>query len=305
MAKAPAKKVVQKPAAKKVLKKKVIAKKAPKKIVAKRVVKKLAAKKKVVAKKVITKKAAIKKPSKKTVAKLAIKNTHKKTIKKPATIDYFKLPFEVYYSQYIPVTLMDLKSNVDLKRFEDIKIVHKQQGGSWGASFYCQNNKGPELYCCIGNHHDEVTPEWLQFLDEENVKINYGCIYAVSVEGGEIKFHEPTEEQQDEASEEYLDHYEMDSCSSFFVYELGESSPDYIILDADNSRVKVSLDGFILDDEENPTKERLFNPDDLDEDDFEDYSRQEMWEAKFNWIKSVLEEDFPKQKKLKLSWDTK
>lgn len=304
MAKAPAKKVVKKPTVKKTVKKKVVAKK----VVAKKSPKKIATKKMVVKKtpkKIVTKKAVKKVPTKKVVTKPAKKKLSKQAIKKLTTIDYFKLPFEVYYSQYIPVTLMDLKSNIDLKRFEDIKIVHKQQGGSWGASFYCQNNKGPELYCCIGNHHDEVAPEWLQFLDEENVKINYGCIYAVTVDGGEIKFHEPTEEQQDEASEEYLDHYEMDSCSSFFVYELGESSPDYIILDADNSRVKVSLDGFVLDDKENPTKERFFNPDDLDEDEFEDYSRQEMWEAKFNWIKSVLEKDFPKQKKLKLSWDTK
>lgn len=294
MAKATAKKAEKKVAAKKVVAKKTV----------KKAVEKPASKKPVDKKKAIAKKVAINKPSKKSVVKSALKSPPKQAIKKPTVIDYFKLPFEVYYSQYIPVTLMDLKSNVDLKRFEDIKIVHKQQGGSWGASFYCQNNKGPELYCCIGNHHGEVTPEWLQFLDEENVKINYGCIYAVTVEGGEIKFLEPTEGQKDEASEEYLDHYEMDSCSSLFVYELGESSPDYIILDADNSRVKVSLDGFILDDEENPTKERLFNPDDLDEDEFEDYSRQEMWEAKFNWVKSVLEEYFPKQKKLKLSWDT-
>jgi hypothetical protein len=228
-----------------------------------------------------------------------------KSVVKPSTPDYFKLPFEVYYSEYIAATMMEFKSDVEVKKFEDIKIVHMEQGRSWGASFSCSQNKGPELYCCIANLHDEVAPTWLSFLDEDDFIMKYGCDYAVLVEGSEIKFVYLTKEQQDEESEKFLDLGNVDGCCSwiFFVYELSDSCPDYLILDAEDSRIKVNLDGFVLDDENNPTDERLFDPDELDSEKYEDFTSQEMWEAKFAWVKSILETDFPKQKnKLKLSF---
>ena len=231
----------------------------------------------------------------------------KKAAVKLSTPDYFKLPFEVYYSDHIAVTMMDFKSDIKVKKFEDVKIVHKEQGGSWGTSFVCNKNNGPELYCCIANLHDEVAPTWLDFLEEDNQDMNYGCNYAVVVEGDEIKFVELTEEQEDEDSEEFLDVDNMDHCCSwtFFVYELGDSSPDYLILDSDNSRVKVNLDGFVLDDDGNLTNTRIFNPEELDSDEFDDFSRQDMWEAKSDWVESILKSNFPKQLgKLSLSFDT-
>ena len=229
----------------------------------------------------------------------------KKIAKKDTSPDYFKLPFEVFYSEHIPITMLEFKSDIKVKKFEDIKIVHRQQGGSWGVSFGCSVNKGPELYCCIHNCHDHVAPEWFEFLDEENIKISSGDNFAVQVEDGEIIFRDLTDEEQDEESEQYLDLYNMEPCCSwtFMVYEIGDISPDYLILDADNSRIKVSLDGFVLDDDENLTAVRIFNPAELDEDEFEDYTRQEMIQAKFEWVKSILEEDFPKQKdKLQFSY---
>lgn len=225
--------------------------------------------------------------------------------KDSAKPDYFKLPFEVFYSEHISITMMEFKSDIKVKKFEDIKIVHREQGGSWGASFRCGDNKGPELYCCINNFHDEVAPEWFEFLDEDNVKINAGDNFAVQVENKKIIFRELTDEEQDEDSDQYLDIDSMDECCSwsFMVYEIGDSCPDYLILDADESRLKVSLDGFVLDDDENLTDERIFNPAELDEDEFEDYTRQEMYEAKYEWVKSTLEKDFPKQKnKLSLAY---
>ena len=231
----------------------------------------------------------------------------KKTAVKQSAPDYLRLPFEVYYSEHIAVTMMELKSDIKVKKFEDIKTVHKEQGGSWGTSFSCADNKGPELYCCINNLHDEVAPDWLQFLEEDNMDMNYGCDYAVVIEGKEIKFVGLTDEQQDEDSDEFLDVDNMEQCCSwtFFVYELGDSTPDYLILDAEDSRLKVSLDGFVLDDEGNQTDDRIFDPDELNEDEFEDYSSKEMWEAKSDWVHSIINTDFPKQKeKFRLAVDT-
>ena len=230
----------------------------------------------------------------------------KKTNEKLTAADYFSLPFEVYYSEHVPVTMLEFKSDIRPKKFEDVKMVHREQGGSWGLSFYCSENKGPELYCCINNLHDEVVPEWLSFIDEENMDMNSGDNFAVRVKGDEISFEYFSDEEEDENSEHYLDIERMDECCSwtFLTYEIGESCPDYLILDAEESRLKVNLEGYVLDDDNEPTEERVFNPEELDEEDFEGYTSLELWEAKFDWVKSVLEKDFPKQKSLKLSFNT-
>ena len=231
----------------------------------------------------------------------------KKSVVKPSTPDYFKLPFEVYYKEHISVRSMEFKSDVEVKKFEDIKIVHMEQGGSWGVSFSCSKNNGPELYCCIANLHDEVEPTWLNLIEEDNMDMNYGCDYAVVVEDGEIKFVELTEKHKDEESEDFLDLDNIDYCCSwsFFVYELAGSCPEYLILDSTKSRVKVNLNGFVFDSENNLTDERLFDPDELDSEKYDGFTTQEMWEAKFNWVKSIVDKDFPKQKnKLRLSLNT-
>lgn len=232
----------------------------------------------------------------------------KKSVVKTSTPNYFKLPFEVYYKEHIAVTAMEFKSDMKVKKFEDIKIVHVEQGGAWGASFSCNKNNGPELYCCLVNLHDEVEPTWLSLIEEDNMDMNSSSNYAVVVEDGEIKFVDLKEEQEDEESEDFLNFDSMDYCCSwaFFVYELGESCPEYLILDAENSRVKVNLNGFILDDYGNPTDARVFDPDELDSEKYENYTTREMWEAKFDWVKSIIEKDFPKQKnKLRLSLKTR
>lgn len=222
--------------------------------------------------------------------------------------DYFKLPFEVYYSEHVPMYMMEFKSDIAVNTFSDVKTVHFEQGGSWGVSFACQNNNGPELYCCIFNRHDEVVPEWLEFIDEENIKMNSGADYKVVIEDDEIKFVDFDESDEDEDSEDYVDLSNMDNCCSYtlITYELGESSPDYLILDADNSRIMVSLNGYVLDENFKETSTRIFDPKALEakEDEFEDYSRLELWEAKSAWVDSILEKDFPSDRHLSLSFDT-
>jgi hypothetical protein len=221
--------------------------------------------------------------------------------------NYFKLPFEAYYSEHLAVTILDFQSDIDVKKFEDIKVVHREQGGAWGVTFRCSSNTGPELYCCIKNLHDEVAPEWLEFLDEENIEFNSGDILPVSVKKGEIVFMELSDAHEDENSKDYLDIGSMENCctKTFMAYEIADSEPDYLVLDADNSRIKVSLEGFLLDDSDIETDVRIFNPDELAEEDYENYTRLDMWEAKVDWVDSTLEKEFPNQKgKLKLAFET-
>ena len=139
--------------------------------------------------------------------------------------NYFQLPFEAYYSEHLAVTILDFQSDIDIKKFEDIKVVHREQGGAWGVTFRCSSNTGPELYCCIKNLHDEVAPEWLEFLDEENIEFNSGDILPVSVKKGEIVFMELSDAHEDENSKEYLDIGSMENCctKTFMAYEIADS----------------------------------------------------------------------------------
>lgn len=308
--KAATKKVAKKPVVKKVVKKKV----AAKKVVAKKVVKKTPSKKvakkaavKKTTKKVVVKKAVKKVATKKTATKSVAKKKPKQAVKKPATIDYFKLPFEVHYSECVSVTTYEFKSDKKTDRFADVKAVHMDQGRSWGTEFSCDKNNGPELYCCLTNSHDEVAPNWLSFQEESDIRFNYGCNYAVQIEGDEIKFVELTDEQEDEDSDEYLNIDDMDYyCSyAFYAYEIGQSCPDYIILDAGDSRIKIDLDGYELDEEDNRIESRrIINIDELDYDEYCECENSELWDAKYEWVKSILEKDFPKDKNLSLAFRT-
>ena len=212
--------------------------------------------------------------------------------------DYFKLPFEVYYSGPVDVIQLDFKSNVKVKRFKDVKAVHMELGQSWGLNFYCEVNIGSQLYCCIANRHDEVAPDWLNFQDEENIEFNSGMNYAVVIKGDEISFVEDT-------TIDDLEDLETCSSSTFLTYRLDCNSPDYIILDANGSRLKVNTDGYALDDENEPIEsQRIFNPDELNEEEFDNFSRCDFWEAKSDWVKQTLKTDFPKDIALGLSFDT-
>ena len=245
--------------------------------------------------------------AKKVVAKKLIpakKSPTKKIGKKTGPIDYFKLPFEVFYSDCLNVTQYEFKSDIKTKNFKDVKAVHMEQGRSWGTSFSCDKNNGPELYCCLMNNHDEVEPSWLSFLEEDDIDFNYGEDYAVQINGNEVAFVNLSDEQADEDSEEYLDIENMDYCCSyaFGAYHIGDADPDYIILDALDTKVKIDLEGYALDDDgERIESQRIINVDELDGEKYQGYETRSFYEAKRDWIKSVLEEDFPKDKNLFLS----
>lgn len=216
--------------------------------------------------------------------------------------DYFKLPFEVFYSEYIPVTECQFKSDIDVKKFSDIKAMHQEKGGCWGVTFVCGENNGPELYCCITNSHDEAQPPWFEVEEEQDIDFNDGENFIVNVDGDKIIFKYLDDEECDEDSEEYVDIDSMDYCcgDTLFAYHLDQSTPDYIILDADDSRIKVNLDGYVLDENDMPTSNRVFSPDDLDEEKFENYASREFYELKVEWINNVFSNDFPKEKPLTL-----
>ncbi len=211
--------------------------------------------------------------------------------------DYFKLPFEVYFEGPLEVSQYEFKSNVRPKKFKDVKAVHLEQGEATGVTFVCHNNSGPELYCCMTVGHDEVDPDWLEFIDEEDIDFQSGTDFEVVLNGKEIKFVESDDE----------DIEDMDYCCSYVLtkYHLNEIKPDYIILDAKKSRIMINAEGYRLDENHLPIMtERVISLSEEDEDKYSDYSFCELWQAKSKWVKDTLEKDFPKEKDLRLAWET-
>lgn len=253
-------------------------------------------------KKLVTKKATAKttKPvAHKAVKKIApkIKKTTKNT--KPK-IDYFKLPFEVYYSEYVPVTQIEFKSDVEVKKFKDIKAAHKQQGGCWGLLMECSKNNGPELYCCITNNHDEADPSWLHVLEEDDISFNYGHDYKVVVKNNTVQLAEFSQDELNEDSEQYISSPDMDyCCEGLFVYHLDQSSPDYLILDSRGTRIKVDLEGYVLDDDLSRVGQRVFEPDELDEDELDAYEIKEFSFSLEEWVGRIIKNQFPKERNLR------
>ncbi len=216
--------------------------------------------------------------------------------------DYLKLPFEVVFSDTMPVMQMEFMSDVDVKSISDVKVVHIEEGNCESVVFKSSRNNGPELVACILNRIGDVNPSWLS-CESDEIDMNYGRNLRVVVDGNEIEFQDLSEDEEDPDSEDFLDTDNMDYCCSdaFFCYFLEDASPDYIVLDANNSRITVNLDGYVLDEDGEETQERLFIPEELaTQEEFEQYEVLEFEEKRALWVASVLEQDFPKEKHLTL-----
>ena len=88
----------------------------------------------------------------------------------------------------------------------------------------------------------------------------------------------------------------MDYCgfSGLMAFDLESAEPAFLILDALGARIKIDLQGYILDEDGEPTEERVFNPEELhDQEELKDYSSSNMWEATLDWVKEVIASDFP------------
>jgi hypothetical protein len=223
----------------------------------------------------------------------------KKPKAKSSKKDYFKLPFEIKYES-LEVTSYELLYRADNgapKKFSDYVALKKEMGTSYRVTYRCNENSGGELRACILNELDEVIPDWLDLEDEENIDFNYGCYLGTAINGDAISFIEDDVEDEDELSE---------TGECLYVYSLEDCDPEYLILDADDSRIKVSMDGYLLvEDEEGIEEEgeQIFDVESVEELEFDDVETLDFFFKRSKWIDSVLER-FPKDKKLKLDFNT-
>ncbi len=209
--------------------------------------------------------------------------------------DFLRLPFEIYFSGPIDVREYQFKSDIDkLKKFSDIKTLLIEEGRAYGVTLLCESNSGEELYTCITDNHDEVLPQWLKVIDIEDIDMNNGMVHSVKVADKKIIFKYEDVEEYDY----------MESCvtEDMSLYRTDGETPDYIVLDALDSRVKINLEGFELDeDDEADESKQLINLDELDPNNFEGCEGSFESVELSKWISRVIQKHFPKEVNLKYS----
>jgi hypothetical protein len=155
--------------------------------------------------------------------------------------DYFKLPFEVFYSD-ITYTSFDLLYDPDHPPawMEDYPAIRINQGRSYGALFACDENKNGELIAvAYGGALDEYVPHWLTFIADDDLDIKSAETRAFSVKEGVLEFGK-------EVASEGLEEEQEISFSSYFGDD--GSVPKYLVLDSKGARLKVDIKGYPLDD---------------------------------------------------------
>jgi len=138
--------------------------------------------------------------------------------------------------------------------------MREEFGTISNLSLQCDSNSGLELIFCILNLHKGVNPEWLSFIHEGEMckDVDHGSDYFVRVEDGKIHF----DLMQESEWESFKDIW---ACRSYdlFSLDLSTAKPLCSVLDAENKRIAIDSEGFVLDDDLNRTNERLFTPEEI------------------------------------------
>lgn len=168
-----------------------------------------------------------------------------------------KLPFEVYFSR-LGIKTYQFLARHSPKSATDIPAAEISMGNSIGVTFRCENKTGAELLCTMGNDFVDVVPEWLEMIEEEQCEINNTELYSVDIDDYEISL----------IYNEMIDVSKLNNIGSVFsTYIFDENQdPDYLVLDADGERIKVSQGGCLIDDNGDEDEDQLiFDHDQLDD----------------------------------------
>ncbi len=212
--------------------------------------------------------------------------TNKKIAKTKTVKDYLRLPFEVHY-HYLSYTSLELLSEeYKITQPSDFKGIRVEQGNARGVTFYCAENTGAELMCCLTASHDETCPVWLSMIDEEDLNINHGQLLGVEIDGNSLNLNAAEPEEA-----EYL---ESSGYRTEF-YRLTEESIEYIILDADGDRIKIGESGYAVEfDEDDGEGELIIDVENLSQDEsLSNYSTMTYSEEQDMWIINLWVEKFP------------
>ena len=212
--------------------------------------------------------------------------TNKKTTKTKTVKDYLRLPFEVHYHHLSYTSLELLSEDYKITQPNDFKGIRIEQGNARGVTFYCAENTGAELMCCITDSHEQTVPVWLRWIGEEDLNINYGQKIGLEIDGNSLNKIEVDPDDLE-------DLVESGCCTEF--YSLEEESIDYIILDADGDRIKIDEYGCAVEFNEDDEEGELFiDVEKLSEDEsLSNYSTMTHSEDIDMWIIDLWVKKFP------------
>jgi len=153
--------------------------------------------------------------------------------------DYLNLPFEIHYSRMSTVSF-ELMYNPDKppKTIKGYKVIEAQAGRVFNVTFRCDDPSSGKLIYVLKGNLDELIPEWLEKIsDDDNLDIKWARRSKFRIEDNVLELDDNDKGEYDDY--EYGDH-------NTFDYSTSGSGPDYLIVDADNSRIKIDMQGYKL-----------------------------------------------------------
>jgi hypothetical protein len=153
--------------------------------------------------------------------------------------DYLNLPFEIHYSRMNTVSF-ELMYNPDKppKTIKGYKVIEAQAGRVFDVTFRCGDPSSGKLIYVLKGNLDELIPEWLEKIsDDDNLDIKWARRSKFRIEDNVLELDDNDKGEYDDY--EYGDH-------NTFDYSTSGSGPDYLIVDADNSRIKIDMQGYKL-----------------------------------------------------------
>jgi hypothetical protein len=161
--------------------------------------------------------------------------------------DYFKLPFEVHFNM-LYCRRYEFMEAVDqeLEPAEGCSVIRKVDLKSYGVTFACNDPSGGKLAYILSGNLDEIIPDWLELVDEEDEEdeededANGQELHRFEVKGNQLILGKELECNEDEDGA-----FEPAGSAGDFYLAYG-FKPAYIVLDADDSRIVVDHEGYLL-----------------------------------------------------------
>lgn len=150
-------------------------------------------------------------------------------------IDYTKLPFEVHFKRLGVVSYELIYAGRQPRSPKDYQAITKNEGDVWDVTFRCDDPQGGALIYVLGGRIDEYIPAWLNLVEEGEAEISSCESSKFSVEDSRMKLGHSIDAER----------YEGSGLGITF-YSAHDFQPDYLVLDADGSRLVVDGSGYIL-----------------------------------------------------------